>query len=90
MVDTQTGIEAAEAGIDLMNSNKFTEAEEMLKPWYVYLLLFPLPVQWNLFYKGHAGTAKIVLYSEVSFENTRECSIGLKQVSFTECIYTPS
>jgi hypothetical protein len=33
MVDTQTGIEAAEAGIDLMNSNKFTEAEEMLKPW---------------------------------------------------------
>jgi tetratricopeptide (TPR) repeat protein len=33
MVDIQTGIEAAQAGIDLMNSNKFTEAEEMLKPW---------------------------------------------------------
>jgi hypothetical protein len=33
MVDVATGIAAAEAGIDLMNSNKFSEAEEMLRPW---------------------------------------------------------
>jgi tetratricopeptide (TPR) repeat protein len=33
MLDISTGIAAAQAGIDLMNRNKFAEAEEMLKPW---------------------------------------------------------
>ena len=33
MVDIATGLAAAQAGMDLMNRNKFLEAEETLKPW---------------------------------------------------------